>query len=126
MDMKLCEWSALEEGKPILVCVPGAALGVVCARVGDQARAWVNRCPHFGVKLAAKREHLAWEPGHVLCNVHYAKFDLESGLCVSGDCAGESLSGVPAWRDGAWVWARLEEEQEGMEERQGEQPAQGE
>jgi nitrite reductase/ring-hydroxylating ferredoxin subunit len=65
-------------------------------RDGDQVHAFVNRCAHFGVPLAAKQEQLIYQPRQSLtCNVHYAKYDWTDGNCLSGECDTESLSPLP-------------------------------
>ena len=65
-------------------------------RNGPCVHAFVNRCPHFGVPLAARQDQLIQKPPHSLsCNVHYARFRWDDGLCVSGDCQGESLIALP-------------------------------
>lgn len=65
-------------------------------REGARVRAFVNRCPHFGVPLAAKQSLLISQPGNSLtCNVHYARFRWSDGMCDSGECVGEGLMPVP-------------------------------
>jgi nitrite reductase/ring-hydroxylating ferredoxin subunit len=65
-------------------------------RDGAQVRAFVNRCPHFGVPLAAKQALLISKPGNsISCNVHYARFRWSDGVCESGECVGEGLMPVP-------------------------------
>ena len=65
-------------------------------RDGEQVRAFVNRCPHFGVPLAAKQSLLISKPGtSITCNVHYARFRWSDGVCESGECVGEGLITVP-------------------------------
>ena len=65
-------------------------------RDGAQVRAFVNRCPHFGVPLAAKQSLLISQPGNsITCNVHYARFRWSDGMCDSGECVGEGLMPVP-------------------------------
>jgi len=69
---------------------------LVMLRNGLQVRAFVNRCPHFGVPLAAKQTLLISRPGHsITCNVHYARFRWSDGVCDSGECVGEGLIPVP-------------------------------
>ncbi len=69
---------------------------LVMLRNGLQVRAFVNRCPHFGVPLAAKQTLLISRPGHsITCNVHYARFRWSDGVCDSGECLGEGLIPVP-------------------------------
>ena len=73
-----------------------AAFRLLHLRSGSQVRAFVNRCPHFGVPLAARQELLIQKPGiSISCNVHYARFRWADGLCESGECLGESLIPVP-------------------------------
>ena len=65
-------------------------------REGARVRAYVNRCPHFGVPLAAKQTLLISKPGtSITCNVHYARFRWSDGVCDSGECVGEGLMPVP-------------------------------
>ncbi len=75
---------------------------LILLRSGDQVIAWHNRCPHFGQPLALKDEWLILKPHTTLsCNVHYARFRWADGVCESGDCEGESLTGVSVTvRDG--------------------------
>jgi nitrite reductase/ring-hydroxylating ferredoxin subunit len=65
-------------------------------RSGMQCFGYENRCPHFGLPLAARDDQLIAEPHEaVSCNTHYARFRWRDGYCESGDCAGESLASVP-------------------------------
>ncbi len=65
-------------------------------RKGSEVHAFVNRCPHFGVPLAARQEQLLQQPlASLTCNVHYARFRWSDGRCESGDCEDESLISVP-------------------------------
>ena len=65
-------------------------------RSGDHITAFANRCAHFGVPLAARQEHMIFEPHTSLtCNVHYARFRWSDGVCDRGDCEGDALTSVP-------------------------------
>jgi nitrite reductase/ring-hydroxylating ferredoxin subunit len=65
-------------------------------RSGDTCFGYENRCPHFGVPLAARDGQLILKPHlSVSCNTHYARFRWADGYCESGDCVGESLVQVP-------------------------------
>lgn len=65
-------------------------------RSGDAVYAYVNRCAHFGVPLAQKQEQLLFQPHTSLtCNVHYARYDWQTGCCLGGDCDGEGLLPIP-------------------------------
>lgn len=93
----------LPDGQATLRTLPScsdAALAkpfsLVLLRAGNEVKAFVNRCAHFGVPLAAKQEQLIFKPNmSISCNVHYARYRWSDGVCEYGDCEGESLSSIP-------------------------------
>ena len=93
--------SELPDGQATLLALDtggGAAqpFRLLLLRDGVQVRAFVNRCPHFGVPLAARQALLISKPGNsITCNVHYARFRWSDGVCESGECVGEGLMQVP-------------------------------
>ena len=98
----VCERSDLPDGQATLADLPalaapqGQPFKIVLLRSGDAVHAFVNRCAHFGVPLAAKQEHLIFKPRISLtCNVHYAHYRWDDGSCASGDCEGSALLPVP-------------------------------
>jgi nitrite reductase/ring-hydroxylating ferredoxin subunit len=61
-------------------------------RRGDTVRAYVNHCPHAGFPLNWQPDQfLAPDTPLILCVMHGALFEMESGVCVSGPCAGRAL-----------------------------------
>jgi nitrite reductase/ring-hydroxylating ferredoxin subunit len=69
---------------------------LIVLRSGDSIKAWHNRCPHFGMPLALKDEWLIVKPHESLkCNVHYARFRWQDGVCDEGDCIGDRLDAIP-------------------------------
>jgi nitrite reductase/ring-hydroxylating ferredoxin subunit len=65
-------------------------------RSGTGVHAYVNRCAHFGVPLAQKQEQLMFlAHTSITCNVHYARYDWQTGRCLGGDCEGEGLLPIP-------------------------------
>jgi nitrite reductase/ring-hydroxylating ferredoxin subunit len=76
----------------------------ILLRSGTQVFAYVNRCAHFGVPLAAKVEHL-YPKAHrsFQCSVHQARYRWQDGVCEFGDCAGESLLAIPVVITNGWV-----------------------
>jgi nitrite reductase/ring-hydroxylating ferredoxin subunit len=65
-------------------------------RQGDRVRAYVNYCPHAGFPLNWTPDgFLAPEAPLILCAMHGALFEIETGLCVSGPCAGMKLRALP-------------------------------
>ncbi len=54
--------------------------------------AYRNECPHTGAPLDwVEHQFLDKDSAQIQCAVHDARFDIQSGLCVSGPCAGDSL-----------------------------------
>ncbi len=65
-------------------------------RRGDGVRAYVNHCPHAGFPLNWTPDgFLAPEAPLILCVMHGALFEIDSGECVAGPCAGLSLRPLP-------------------------------
>ena len=65
-------------------------------RSGESVFGYANRCAHFGVPLAANVEQLIYKPHvSISCNVHYARYRWQDGVCEFGDCEGEALLKVP-------------------------------
>lgn len=77
-------------------------------RRSGQVYVYLNRCPHRGVVLE-------WQPDQFLdpsnsliqCATHGALFLIEDGECVSGPCAGQSLTPVPCREDAQGIWVNL-------------------
>jgi nitrite reductase/ring-hydroxylating ferredoxin subunit len=69
--------------------------GLVVRRHGA-VHAYVNRCPHAGHPLNLRpHEFLTPDRSLVVCNSHGALFEVATGYCVSGPCAGASLRRIP-------------------------------
>lgn len=92
--------------------VPGseslAPLGSIAVRLPDGTDAFVvrthgagfvayrNLCPHWNVDLdMGLGDFVDPRSGYVTCRNHLAEFEVETGLCVSGPCAGDALSAIP-------------------------------
>ncbi|MFQ6350451.1 Rieske (2Fe-2S) protein [Pseudomonas sp. R11F] len=69
---------------------------------------YINRCPHRGIPLE-------WQPNQFLdssasliqCATHGALFLVESGECIAGPCAGESLTPLLGREDEQGLWVEL-------------------
>ena len=58
--------------------------------------AFVNYCPHAGHPLNFRPHRFLTPDGAlILCGSHGALFARDTGLCVLGPCAGQSLTGIP-------------------------------
>jgi nitrite reductase/ring-hydroxylating ferredoxin subunit len=74
-------------------------------RRGDAVRAYVNHCPHAGFPLNWQADaFLAPDAPLILCVMHGALFDIDSGACVAGPCAGAALRPLPVRVADGWVW----------------------
>ncbi|SDV05211.1 Rieske (2Fe-2S) protein [Pseudomonas mucidolens] len=102
----LCASNALAEASSRGFNMDGRKLFAV--RRDGVAYAYINRCPHRGVPLE-------WQPDRFLdqsasliqCATHGALFLVESGECVAGPCAGQSLTALDCREDEQGVWVQL-------------------
>jgi len=65
----------------------------IVVRHGCAVHAYVNRCPHAGHPLNLSPDRFLTEDRQFLvCASHGALFELATGRCVAGPCAGASLT----------------------------------
>tara|TARA_B100001939_G_scaffold343387_1_gene355997 strand:+ start:3810 stop:4187 length:378 start_codon:yes stop_codon:yes gene_type:complete len=73
-------------------------------RRGAQVFAYENACPHMYAPLNLKEGVFTEKSGrYFLCNFHGALFEVETGKCVAGPCAGRSLRSVAVTLEGGNV-----------------------
>jgi nitrite reductase/ring-hydroxylating ferredoxin subunit len=71
------------------------AFSIFVVRWGTQVFGYVNRCPHDGVNLDWERNQFLDPSGlRLMCGKHGALFDIGTGRCVAGACAGHGLEPV--------------------------------
>jgi len=64
-------------------------------RRGEAVHGYVNCCPHADHPLNLRPdEFLSPDGSLVLCNSHGALFEIATGLCIAGPCAGARLRRV--------------------------------
>jgi nitrite reductase/ring-hydroxylating ferredoxin subunit len=63
-------------------------------RRGDTVHGYVDRCPHMGLPLAQKLDDYT-AADKIACSWHGALFDIPTGVCVGGPCAGAALTPWP-------------------------------
>ena len=81
---------AVEQGGATYVAPGGGAYLVIPTPAGE--RVFVNSCPHRHLPLGRRgRLRFSGEQRLLECPNHGAKFDLETGRCVSGPCFGKYL-----------------------------------
>jgi len=96
----LCTTSDLEAtGAKSVTLADGREIMVVQSSAGPKA--FLNSCPHNGVTLEILPDHFFNADRTLLvCTAHGARFLPTSGLCLSGPCAGRSLTHIPVRLDG--------------------------
>lgn len=93
----LCALDDITEGKSarFQATVDGTPRQLIAIRKGESVYLYINSCPHIGAPLDFKPgQFLNLERTHILCANHGALFDIETGDCISGPCAGEPLTPV--------------------------------
>lgn len=66
--------------------------GIIVVRQGDEVFGYLNVCPHQLTPLEMFPDKFFTRDGrHLLCTTHGARFEPETGFCVSGPCKGASL-----------------------------------
>ena len=74
----------------------GGFTGLFGVRQGSEIMIYVNACPHLGVPLDwAPDRFLATDGRHIVCSMHGALFEIGTGACLQGPCAGDRLEPVP-------------------------------
>ena len=85
---------AAEQGGAPYVAADGGAYLFISVAAGE--RVFVNMCPHRRLRLDRRgRLQFSGEQPLLVCPNHGAKFDPETGRCVSGPCFGKYLQRVP-------------------------------
>ncbi|EHY75968.1 Rieske family iron-sulfur cluster-binding protein [Stutzerimonas stutzeri ATCC 14405 = CCUG 16156] len=88
--IRLCATSELLEGQSRGFTV--GELKVIAVRREGRPYLYENRCPHRGVALEWLADQFLDDSGSLLqCATHGALFLIESGECVAGPCAGQTL-----------------------------------
>lgn len=73
-------------------------------RRGQEVRGYVDCCPHAGLPLAQKLDDYLTPGGDLIaCSWHGALFDVDTGACVGGPCAGAALRPWPVALVDGWI-----------------------
>lgn len=80
-------------------------LKLMAIRREGQVYVYQNRCPHRGVPLEWQTDEFLDTSGSLIqCATHGALFLIESGECVAGPCAGQSLNPIACREDASGIW----------------------
>lgn len=93
----LCRADEIGEGEArgFLTGEGTARRDILVVRRAGVLRAYLNACPHQGTPLETFPDRFLDEDGsRLVCSTHGARFRVEDGLCVSGPCAGKSLTAI--------------------------------
>lgn len=96
-NYKLCVLDDIEDGQSAGFVLEASEkkIGIMVIRRGDEVFTYLNSCPHIGTPLDFKPgQFLDLAREHILCSTHGALFRIEDGQCISGPCAGKSLSKI--------------------------------
>ena len=101
--LRLCAPDELAEGRSRGFVVAGRRL--LAVRRDGYVHVYLNRCPHRGVALEWREDDfLDASASLIQCAHHGALFLIESGECVTGPCAGQSLHKVACREDREGIW----------------------
>jgi len=78
-------------------------------RQGGEVFVWLNDCPHEHRPMEYRQDRfLSGDGTHIVCYAHSAHFDIRTGRCFAGPCAGQSLVKVQARVENGIVWIAAE------------------
>jgi nitrite reductase/ring-hydroxylating ferredoxin subunit len=92
---RLCRLAEIPDGggKGFWFGEDTSRFGIFLIRKGEAVFAYVNSCPHRSTPLDWLPDRFLDRGGvHILCATHGALFRIADGFCLSGPCAGASLS----------------------------------
>lgn len=91
----LCRYNELSEGRSkgfSLGDTPEGIDNVFAVMKGGEVYAYKNSCPHQGINLDWQPDQFLDPDGALIqCASHGALFEIETGQCIAGPCAGEAL-----------------------------------
>ena len=90
----LCHTSDIADNQARGFVIAGSSLFVV--RREDGIYVYRNSCPHLGVELNWVPDQFLDRDGTlIMCSTHGALFEIETGDCIAGPCAGDALEEIP-------------------------------
>ena len=104
--IRLCAPQELAEGQSRGFVLD--QLNLLAVRRDGQVHAYINRCPHRGIALEWRPDDFLDDSRSLIrCATHGALFLIESGECIAGPCAGQSLTALPGREDEQSLWVEL-------------------
>ena len=100
---RLCAPHELAEGQSRGFEMAGDKLFAV--RKDGRVFAYRNRCPHRGIPLEwLPDQFLDHSASLIQCATHGALFLIDSGECVAGPCAGQTLEALACEENSEGIW----------------------
>lgn len=104
----LCRHGELGEGQSRGFSLGPQEVGanIFAVMKGGEVYAYKNVCPHRGINLEWQEDQFLDPDGALIqCASHGALFEIETGECIAGPCAGDALTPVPVEyaQDGLYV-----------------------
>lgn len=109
MTVLICKVADVAENtaKSLKIEVNGSVIEAFIVKRSGNLYAYLNNCPHLGVSLNWSPDQFLSEDGSMIqCSTHHALFEIESGDCVSGPCAGQALPSLAIEIRGAEVYLK--------------------
>jgi len=106
MPLKLCRLDELPDGQSrgFFVDMAHGRKSLLAVRTGTSVYVYVNACPHIGTPLDIKPDQFLNGDGSlIICSTHGALFEIDTGFCISGPCAGAGLSPMKSHIKQGWV-----------------------
>ena len=77
---------------------------------GGQFYGYINSCPHTGVNLEwLENQFLDRDNAFIQCSTHDALFEIDTGACIAGPCAGDSLKKIELLQQNGELFALLDD-----------------
>lgn len=68
---------------------------IILVKQAEQVHAYRNSCPHIGVGLDYGDGSCLIDGDTLICAMHGALFEADTGYCIDGPCSGKSLERIP-------------------------------
>jgi nitrite reductase/ring-hydroxylating ferredoxin subunit len=73
-----------------------SAFRMFAVRYRGVVHAYLNLCPHASLPLNIRpHAFLAPDRKTLICDRHFAQFEIDTGLCIAGACVGSHLDRIP-------------------------------
>lgn len=95
--VRLCHSSDLAEGSARGFDLHSHGRDTMFVVRRNGLHAYRNACPHWeGASMPWRKDaYLNVDATRIVCSAHGAQFDIETGVCLTGPCPGQTLTHVP-------------------------------